>query len=141
MISATLIECRMTFGYKLFLMKNLLFVLVSGVSSFAYAQTRTPSCIVYFIDGIRVNNISSPADLSCQVPLIPAFDHIKTITAVVKLPQRNINSIAGTIAGVDSRAGETPYIRGARPDGTAYYIDGMRLRFLCGDDLFVSMLK
>lgn len=46
---------------------------------------------------------------------------------LMSLPQRNINSIAGTVAGVDSRNGQIPNIRGARQDGTAYYIDGVRV--------------
>lgn len=51
-----------------------------------------------------------------------------TITDPVKLPTRSTNSIANTFAGVDSRAGGTPNIRGARADGTAYYIDGVRVQ-------------
>lgn len=49
-----------------------------------------------------------------------------TRTTLMRLPQRNINAVAGLVAGVDSRAGETPNIKGARADGTAYFIDGMR---------------
>lgn len=51
-----------------------------------------------------------------------------TVTNVVALPQRNPNMIANTFAGVDARAGGTPNIRGARADGTAYYIDGVRVQ-------------
>ena len=42
-------------------------------------------------------------------------------------PTRNLNMIANTVAGVEARAGGTPNFRGARADGTAYYIDGMRV--------------
>ncbi|MBC7382061.1 MAG: TonB-dependent receptor [Bacteroidia bacterium] len=41
---------------------------------------------------------------------------------------RNINTIAGTTMGVETRANGTPNIRGARADGTAYYIDGVRVQ-------------
>ena len=51
-----------------------------------------------------------------------------TITNPVNLPQRNVNMIANTAPGVDARAGATPNIRGARADGTAYYIDGVRVQ-------------
>jgi hypothetical protein len=44
----------------------------------------------------------------------------------MKMPNRNINKIAATVAGVDSRNGETPIIRGA-VGGTAYFIDGVRV--------------
>jgi hypothetical protein len=47
---------------------------------------------------------------------------------IMRLPQRNVNNIANLAAGVDSRAGGTPNIRGARADGTAYYIDGIRVQ-------------
>lgn len=47
---------------------------------------------------------------------------------IMRLPQRSVNSIANITAGVDSRAGGTPNIRGARADGTAYYIDGIRVQ-------------
>ncbi len=52
-----------------------------------------------------------------------------TVTAkeVMRLPQRNPNMIANTFAGVDARAGGTPNFRGARSDGTAYYVDGVRV--------------
>ncbi len=46
----------------------------------------------------------------------------------VKLPTRSANMIANTFAGVDARSGGTPNIRGARADGTAYYIDGVRVQ-------------
>jgi hypothetical protein len=51
-----------------------------------------------------------------------------TATQIMALPQRNTNMIANTVAGVDARAGGTPNFRGARADGTAYYIDGVRVQ-------------
>jgi hypothetical protein len=51
----------------------------------------------------------------------------KTSKEIMALPQRNANMIANTVAGVDSRAGQTPNFRGARADGTAYYVDGVRV--------------
>jgi len=52
-----------------------------------------------------------------------------TVTSkeIMALPNRNGNNIANTIAGVESRGGGTPNIRGARAEGTAYYIDGIRV--------------
>lgn len=52
----------------------------------------------------------------------------KTAKEIMALPQRNANMIANTVAGVDARAGQTPNFRGARADGTAYYIDGVRVQ-------------
>ena len=41
---------------------------------------------------------------------------------------RSTNIITRVFSGVDSRNGSTPNIRGARVDGTAYYIDGVRVQ-------------
>lgn len=46
---------------------------------------------------------------------------------IIKAPNQNINAIAAYIRGVDSRNGETPSIKGSRPENTAYYIDGVRV--------------
>lgn len=56
------------------------------------------------------------------------FSKIYSIAApIAKAPNQNINSVAAYIRGVDSRNGETPSIKGARPENTAYYLDGVRL--------------
>jgi hypothetical protein len=48
---------------------------------------------------------------------------------LLRMSRRNVNSVAGTVAGVDSRPGtnEVPHIRGAASSGTAYYVDGVRI--------------
>ncbi len=48
-------------------------------------------------------------------------------------PNQNINAIAAYFRGVDSRNGETPCIKGARPENTAYYIDGVRVNYFTGE--------
>jgi Ca-activated chloride channel homolog len=48
-------------------------------------------------------------------------------TTIMAAPVRNINSIANTVMGVESRGGSTPNIRGARAEGSSYYIDGVRV--------------
>ncbi len=63
-------------------------------------------------------------------PLIDADGVNKTTRTskeIIALPQRNVNSIANTMAGVDSRSGATPTFRGSRADGVVYYIDGVRV--------------
>ena len=49
------------------------------------------------------------------------------INPLLRAPNQNINAIAAYMRGVDSRNGETPSIMGARPENTAYYLDGVRL--------------
>lgn len=48
---------------------------------------------------------------------------------MVKMARRDVNGIASTVAGVNSRPGtnETPSIRGADQSGTAYFVDGVRV--------------
>lgn len=45
-----------------------------------------------------------------------------------KMPNRSVDGIAATVGGVFSRDGERGNVRGAREDGTIYFIDGMRVR-------------
>ena len=52
---------------------------------------------------------------------------------IIKAPNQNINSVAAYIRGVDSRNGEMPCIKGARPENTAYYIDGVRVNYFTGE--------
>ncbi len=61
--------------------------------------------------------------------------HTTKLTAkeIMASPVRNINSIANTAMGVESRGGGTPNIRGARAEGTAYYIDGVRVNAGAGN--------
>lgn len=47
----------------------------------------------------------------------------------MRLSQCNVNSVAGLVAGMDSRSGNTPNIKGAGQEGTAYYVDGVRLYY------------
>lgn len=66
-----------------------------------------------------------------QKPLIDpdgVNKNTKISKMIMALPQRNANSISNTVSGVDSRSGSTPNFRGARADGTAYYIDGVRVQ-------------
>lgn len=91
-------------------------------------------------DNITFQNINMESNENGQVltdvvvvrkrPLVdPEGKGGGTVTAkeVMRLPQRNVNMIANTFAGVDARAGGTPNFRGARADGTAYYVDGVRV--------------
>jgi outer membrane receptor for ferrienterochelin and colicin len=56
-----------------------------------------------------------------------------TAKEIMASPVRNVNSIANTVMGVESRGGGTPNIRGARAEGTAYYIDGVRVNAGAGN--------
>lgn len=52
-----------------------------------------------------------------------------TITAeeIAKMPNRSAEAVAATVGGVFSSDGEVGNMRGARSEGTVYYIDGVRV--------------
>lgn len=54
--------------------------------------------------------------------------NVVTNKEILALGTRSVNSIAGLSLGVEGRNGATPNFRGARADGTAYYIDGVRVQ-------------
>ncbi len=99
----------------------------------------------YCIDGIRVSHIAYGYMITDAIDKPIITMHGTTVIErkqLISLPQRNINAIAGLVAGVDSRAGEIPNIRGARQDGTAYFVDGMRIRTLSmPNEININMMK
>ena len=52
-----------------------------------------------------------------------------TITAeeIAKMPNRSAEAVAATVGGVFSADGEVGNMRGARSEGTVYYVDGVRV--------------
>jgi len=52
-----------------------------------------------------------------------------TITAeeIAKMPSRSADAVAATVGGVFSSDGEVGNMRGARSEGTVYYVDGVRV--------------
>lgn len=46
---------------------------------------------------------------------------------LTRMARKDINGVAGTVAGVESRAGDVPDIRNAGAAGTAYFVDGVRV--------------
>lgn len=82
-------------------------------------------------DGISFINIAMEQNVSLKEvtikdkPAIIRKDGVSS--AMMTLPQRSINSVSSLSAGVDSRSGSAPNIRGGRSENTAYYIDGIRV--------------
>lgn len=107
-------------------------------TSFGYSQT-TMKVINVKANRISFANLSIRAIntvILSEVVIInkrPLIDHegkggsTKTSKNIMALPLRNPNMVANTVSGVDSRSGSTLNFRGARTDGTAYYIDGVRV--------------
>ncbi|NVO20209.1 MAG: TonB-dependent receptor [Bacteroidetes bacterium] len=67
-----------------------------------------------------------------KVPLISKDNTAsgQSITAeeIAKMPQRNVNAVTASVAGVFSRDGEIGSMRGQRSEGNVMYIDGIRVR-------------
>ncbi len=69
-----------------------------------------------------------PVTIRDKVQLIDPDDPTqKTLKNINKQGTQNINALAGSQRGVDSRGGGTPNIAGSRSENTAYYIDGVRV--------------
>ncbi|NLA24728.1 MAG: TonB-dependent receptor plug domain-containing protein, partial [Bacteroidales bacterium] len=53
-----------------------------------------------------------------------------TVTSedIAKMPGRSASAVATTVAGVYTEDGEVGSIRGARSEGTVYYVDGVKVR-------------
>jgi hypothetical protein len=64
---------------------------------------------------------------TCTMSICRGWRAQEPINPLLRAPNQNINVIAAYVRGVDSRNGETPSIMGARPENTAYYLDGVRL--------------
>ena len=67
-----------------------------------------------------------------KVPLIDKDQTTSggTVTSeeIKKMPNRQANAVAATVGGVYTQDGTVSNIRGARADGTVYYVDGIRVR-------------
>jgi hypothetical protein len=93
----------------------------------------------FSIDSNSAKNITK--DILIKQSCANYFQSLKPITGrfisnsypLQLKPNQNINAIAAYFRGVDSRNGETPSIKGARPENTAYYIDGVRVNYNTGE--------
>ncbi|MFI5222495.1 MAG: carboxypeptidase regulatory-like domain-containing protein, partial [Bacteroidia bacterium] len=85
-----------------------------------------------YMESNEGGTILKPVEIIAKTPLIdPSGTAGQTIdhNAIMKSPTRSVNMLANTTAGVDARSGGTPSFRGARADGTAYYIDGFKVTY------------
>jgi hypothetical protein len=105
------------------------------VSSTGYQKTRLEDVPVKGDNKITTRTISlSNKDLntvyvsSNKAQLIDPDDPTQgTMSKIQNKPTQNLNTLAGSMRGVESRNGQAPNIRGSRAENTAYYIDGVRV--------------
>lgn len=97
--------------------------LLDGSKTNRLITTIFPSNWGYYID---VNRVQPVTFMGCGFEVYKPIEQtfVRFNNAA---PNQNINAIAAYMRGVDSRNGETPSIMGARPENTAYYLDGVRL--------------
>ncbi len=112
-------DLRATFvGYNTFLMKG---VVISG-NKITF-QDIPMSMQSEVLDAVEI--------VDYKVPLISKDQTSAgaTITAeeIAKMPNRSAEAVAATVGGVFSADGEVGNMRGARSEGTVYYIDGVRV--------------
>ncbi len=97
-------------------------LLMDGSKTNRFVKNVFPSNWGYYIDGVRVEGVTFGCGIEIYRPIEQTFVRFNNAA-----PNQNINAIAAYMRGVDSRNGETPSIMGARPENTAYYLDGVRL--------------
>lgn len=97
-------------------------LILDGSNTNRFITTIFPDSLLYYIDGVRVTGVTFGCGIEIYKPIEQTFIRFSNAA-----PNRNINAIAAYMRGVDSRNGETPSIMGARPENTAYYLDGVRL--------------
>jgi len=97
-------------------------LLLDGSNTNRFVKNVFPSNWGYYIDGVRVEGVTFGCGIEIYKPIEQTFVRFNNAA-----PNQNINAIAAYMRGVDSRNGETPSIMGARPENTAYYLDGVRL--------------
>jgi hypothetical protein len=117
------------------------------------AGTYTVEVTYMGFNTVRLNNVQIPAgrttfqnfelspaaEILAEVEIIeykvPLIDKDQTesgatITSddIAKMPGRSAAAVATTVGGVYSEDGEVGSIRGARSEGTVYYVDGIKVR-------------
>ena len=97
-------------------------LLLDGSNTNRFVKNVFPSNWGYYIDGVKVEGVKFGCGIEIYKPIEQTFVRFNNAA-----PNQNINAIAAYMRGVDSRNGETPSIMGARPENTAYYLDGVRL--------------
>ena len=112
-------DLRATFvGYNTFVMKG---VVISG-NKITFQDIKM-SMQSEVLDAVEI--------VDYKVPLISKDQTSAgaTITAeeIAKMPNRSAEAVAATVGGVFSADGEVGNMRGARSEGTVYYIDGVRV--------------
>lgn len=97
-------------------------LLIDGSTTNRFVKNIFPSNWVNDIDGVKVEGVTFGCGIEIYKPIEQTFVRFNNAA-----PNQNINAIAAYVRGVDSRNGETPSIMGARPENTAYYLDGVRI--------------
>jgi hypothetical protein len=114
-------------------MKTILILLSVGIFPIVTSAQRS----LKPMDDITISPIAPTQPTSENSTTITKYKGNRVLQSIGKiyneedlnhLAIRNINGVAATVAGVDSRAGtqETPNIRGGGASGTAYFVDGVR---------------
>jgi hypothetical protein len=97
-------------------------LLMDGSITNRFVKNVFPSNWGYYIDGVKVEGVTFGCGIEIYKPIEQSFVRFNNAA-----PNQSINAIAAYTRGVDSRNDETPSIMGARPENTAYYLDGVRL--------------
>lgn len=106
-----------------------------GYATLQYSNVQIPAGRITFQNfelGASVEILAEVEIREYKVPLI-SMDQTQsggTVTSedIAKMPGRSAAAVATTVGGVYSEDGEVGSIRGARSEGTVYYVDGVKVR-------------
>ncbi len=106
-----------------------------GYSPLQYSNVQIPAGRITF----QNFELSASAEILAEVEIreykVPLISKDQTTSGgtvtsedIAKMPGRSAAAVATTVGGVYSENGEVGSIRGARSEGTVYYVDGVKVR-------------
>jgi hypothetical protein len=106
----------------------ILFLCFGSINSWAQKRSEhditRPYADIYLSNGELVKIKTAPQIIGKVIGVIGSDF---TASEIQAMPLRSINKISGLTMGVNSYGGAEPVFKGA-PGGTAYFIDGVRVR-------------
>lgn len=106
-----------------------------GYATLQYSNVQIPGGKITFQDFAMSASAEILAEVEIREYKVPLISKDQTqsggtVTSedIAKMPGRSAAAVATTVGGVYSEDGEVGSIRGARSEGTVYYVDGVKVR-------------
>ncbi|PLX09051.1 MAG: hypothetical protein C0596_04425 [Marinilabiliales bacterium] len=106
-----------------------------GYATMKYTNVQIPAGSITFQNFELNTSAEILAEVEIKEYKVPLIAKDKTASGgtvtsedIAKMPGRSAAAVATTVGGVYSEDGEVGSIRGARSEGTVYYVDGVKVR-------------